>query len=223
ETGISIDSLPSEGIGLKVEITNITEEIPLPPGINAVGISMDTYISYKPDEWIIMMNSTEDPSLSGYILDPSSITIHNYVYYFQAMPLFIPKGLDFNQIATWINTNITDIEFIYENITVTGLSNGFRVQILGEFLEWALSALIAAPFPIDNLNDLTITIEWNNNGVFSDASVVYSESELVSLELTSAETANGEVPGYNILIFLGISSVAIIGIIYIIRRKKGII
>jgi len=215
-TAIHIGSLLAGG--MKVSIKNFTEEVPyMWDEPRYVGVFAEIKVSYVPDVWIMVEDGLSYPSFM--IVNPADINETSYFYLF-SMPLFLPLGLDFGQIASWITSNITGLEPIYNNVTITGLSNGFRATVLGSFLEWALANLFGAPFPITNLDDVVAEVKWNSKGVLSSVSLKYGGLTLVTAKL---HTKADEIPGYFLPVFLVVSAIAIIGTISIIRMKKQII
>jgi hypothetical protein len=206
------------GVGIKADITNITEEIQLMPDVKGVAVFSNLSIATEPNVWIEVMNSSYPMT---YILDPTNISDSNYFYHLMAggPPLFTAKGLDYNQIANWMSANITGQAPFYDNITITGLSNGFQVSILGDFLKWSINQSGVPTEFLPDLDDIVCTARWNENGVFSYASVEYAGLALITIQLI----AEGEIPGFIISVTLGISSVALIGIIYVIRKRKRIV
>jgi len=214
-TAIHIGSLLAGG--MKASITNFTDEMEIYPGISGVGVFAEMNISYVPDVWVPMI---DDSYPAFMIVDPTDMNETNY-FMMISNPLFLPLGINFGQMASWITSNITGLEPIYNNVTITGLSNGFRATVLGSFLEWALANLFGAPFPVTNLDDVVVEVTWNSNGVLSSASLKYGGLTLVTAELLGAGA--DEIPGYLLPVFLGVGAIAIIGTISIIRRKKRII
>jgi len=211
---------------MKANIKNFTDEMEYYPGIDGVGVFAELNVSYQPDVWVMLADGISYPTFM--IQDPTGINESNY-YYLAQMPLFLPLGLNFGQIASWINSDITGLEPIYNNVTVTGLSNGLRATVLGSFLEWLL-VFSGAPFSIPTLSNVVVEVTWNEKGVFSSASLAYGGLTLVTSELLEEEEEEipetpepSEIPGYKIPIILGISSVALIAIIYHLKRKNNII
>lgn len=215
-TGLKIGSLLAGG--MKMSIKNFTEEMepyyPWEP--RYVGVFTELNVSYVPDVWVMVDDGISYPSLM--IVNPTGINNSNYHYILGGgMPVILPIGLNYGQLASWITTNITGLEPIYNNVTITGLSNGFRATVLGSFLEWALVDS-GAPFSVPSLDDVVVEVTWNANGVLDSASLKYGGLTLVTAELLG-EGAD-EIPGYLLPVFLGVGAIAIIGTISIIRRKK---
>ncbi len=180
-----------------------------------VGVFAEIQVSYVPDVWEMVPDGLLYPSFR--IVNIADINATSYTYLMN-MPLFIPLGVNFGQLVTWITTDITGLEPIYNNVTITALSNGLRATVLGSFLEWALANMFGAPFPVTDIDDVTVEVKWNSKGVLSSASLAYGGLTLVTAELLG--DGADEIPGYILPVFLGVGAIAIIGTISIIRRKK---
>lgn len=216
ETGLPLGSLLAGE--MKVNIINMTPEIPLLTGLGVM-LYAELSVSNLPGVWDVLLDAST-PMLS--IQNPVGIDSTNYLNILGGgFGLFIPKGLNFNQIATWMTSNLTGFDPIYNNVTVSALANGFQATILGAFLDWSLN-MSGAPITIPSLSDIVVTANWNSNGVFSNATLKYGGVTFVSVELLTEELA-GEIPGFIIPIFLGVGAIAIVGTISIIKRKKRII
>ena len=211
-TGLQLGSLLAGG--MKVNIKNFSDEVYWPGNPRYVEVFAEINVSYQPDVWEMIVDGSY-PSFM--IINPADINETSYFYLAQ-MPLFLPLGLNFGQIASWIMSNITGLPPLYNNITVTGLSDGLRATVLGSFLEW-LAVYSGVPFPIIGLSNVVVEVNWNSKGVLSSASLAYGGLTLVSAELLGGAD---EIPGYLLPVFLGVGAIAIIGTISIIRRKKRI-
>jgi len=215
-TGFGLDEF--FGVAIKALITNVTDELPLLPGVNGVGVFGELSVALAPNNWTVM-NDPLDPI--AVILDPTNINSTNFMYYIGmgGYPLFLPKGFPFTSVAPWMNAAFAGMPPVYSNITFSGLTDGFEITILGDFLEWTINAS-GAPFPIPSLGNFIATAQWNENGVLKYASIEYASLVLAEFTLAPFE---GEIPGYIIPVSLGVGTIAVVSIIYIIRKKKRII
>ncbi|MFX1419325.1 MAG: hypothetical protein ACFE9N_10435 [Promethearchaeota archaeon] len=205
------------GGSMKMNIVNMTPEMPMYPGINGVALYIDGFMSIEPGVWMPMMTS-EYPSM--YIMDPTNINSTNFMYIFGfGMPIIVPKGLPWTNIATWMNALLAMSPPVYNNITFAGISDGLEITVLGEFMEFAIN-MSGVPLPlIPTIPDALCTARWNTNGVF-----VYGDLSMGGLTLATAVLSpEGEIPGFFIPITVGISAIAAVGIIILIRKKKKII
>jgi hypothetical protein len=212
------------GVGLKVDVTNMTEEMPTwgsgpTPG---VGLYVNMSVAYDPNDWILMMNQSWPEFPQFWIFDPAYMTQQSWHYYLGYGYIFHPKGLNYNQMATWMALNFTSMPpFGSPNMTVTGLGDGIRFTFLGSFLEDMANELSNGTFPITGLSDIVAEAKWNSNGVFSYASVAYGGLTLATIQLVAGGTE--EIPGFVIPLVLGTMATAMICTIYIIKKKKRIL
>ena len=72
-----------------------------------------------------------------------------------------------------------------------------------------------------NPDAIVMSADWNSKGVLQRAD--FKTDGLVVAALTLIEAESGEIPGFEITIILGISSVALIAIIYHLKRKNNLI
>jgi hypothetical protein len=218
ETGMEIPMIL--GAALRVEIINVTDEVSLSlppphPAFPASGIMYNLSTALEPNVW------SPPLPMVNIILDPVNMNNSNFMYFLFSggPPLFIPKGVNYNQVATWANTALAGYPPIYNNITFSGLPDGFQITILAEYLEWGINQSLngsSLPFPMPAFSNVICTVRWNANGVLSLASASYMGLTLVSFVLID----EGEIPGFAIPVFLGVSATTIIGIIYTIKRKR---
>ncbi|MHA1986577.1 MAG: hypothetical protein ACW98D_08065 [Promethearchaeota archaeon] len=218
ETGLNIGSLLAGGI--KASIKNVSDEISMPP-LSGAWVFAELSVSFQPGIWETLTDGST-PTLV--IVNPTGVDITNYHYALMgggAPPLFLPTGLDFNQLATWISSNISSLDPsmipIYNNVTVTALSDGLKATVLGLIMSLNGST---PPFPIPTFNNIDVEVRWNANGVFSSAKLDYGGLTLVSAELVPD---GAEIPGFILPIFLGAGAVGLVGAIILVKRKKGII
>ncbi len=206
------------GAGIKADISVITPETPLWPGATGVGVFTNISVAYEIDNWVLVANDS-DPTFM--IADPAGLNETTFMYYLFPMgpPLFLAKGINFNQVATWIGAGLTGVPPIYNNITVTGVGNGFTFTILGAFLE-DMAAGSGAPFPIPTLGNIVVTVRWNPNGILNLATFAYDGLTIATLQLIGNLE---EIPGFIIPIFLGAGMIGLIGTISVVRRKKRVL
>ncbi|MFX1480093.1 MAG: hypothetical protein ACFFCI_18390 [Promethearchaeota archaeon] len=217
-TGQSIGTFA--GVGLKIDVTNMTEEMPFTiypfSQIPGVGLYTNMSVAYEPNNWTLLMSGP-----SFVILDPTYIAQDNWHWYLSSY-FFHPKGLNYNQMATWMALNFTNMPpFGAPNMTVTGIGDGIRFTFLGSFLEDMANELSNGSFPITGLSDIVAEAKWNSNGVFSYASVAYGGLTLATIQLVAG--GGNEVPGFVIPLVLGTTVAAMICTIYIIKKKKRIL
>ena len=203
------------GAGFRLKVLNVSDEMmfaPIAPGAYIIG---EMYGSYEPGVWT---NLTYGPSMIAALLDPTYVNNTNFMYFLGmgGPPLVMSKGFPYLTVTPWLSAAMAGMPPIYGNITFTGLSNGFEITVLAEFLEWGFNQS-GAPFPLPTFSDVEITVTWNENGILDLATVSYMDLTLVSFKLIPGEE---EIPGFVIPVFLGVSAATIIGLISIIKKKK---
>jgi hypothetical protein len=209
------------GIGLKLDVTNMTEEQPTwgSPGTPGVGLYLNISVAYEPNNWTVMMSQTWPEFPMYWLFDPSPISMQNWHYYLSYGYFFHPKGLNYNQLATWMALNFTSMPpFGPPNMTISSLGDGLRFTFLGTFLEY----MIRPPFPIaGGISNVVIDVKWNTNGVFYYASLAYGGLTLATIQLIAGGV--DEIPGFVIPIVLGTAATAMICAIYLVKKKKRIL
>ncbi len=58
---------------------------------------------------------------------------------------------------------------------------------------------------------------WNSSGVFDYGSITYGGLSITTAQIVPADDA---IPGFEIVTIIGVSSVSIIALIYIQKKKK---
>jgi hypothetical protein len=72
----------------------------------------------------------------------------------------------------------------------------------------------------DPLPDVKLDIKWDDKGVLDHASMNYGTDTVISIQ--SSGDAGGEIPGYELILLIGISLSSILGLIYVLRKNKVI-
>ncbi|MBD3216259.1 MAG: hypothetical protein GF311_26835 [Candidatus Lokiarchaeota archaeon] len=72
----------------------------------------------------------------------------------------------------------------------------------------------------DPLPDVKLDIEWDENGVLDHASMNYGTDTVISIQ--SSGGGGGGIPGYELILLIGISLSSILGLIYVLRKNKVI-
>ncbi|MFX0174869.1 MAG: hypothetical protein ACFE85_01410 [Candidatus Hodarchaeota archaeon] len=220
ETGESFSSLA--GAALKVKFTNVSDEIDLgypTPGTKASGIYYDMFVRYNASGSFEMVTNSsynlENNLPMGYLLDPSIINSSLWTFFFN-YPFVTSKGLDYGNIATWWQAMITADPMLNTNMTVAEDGKGFKLTAKGEFLEYLLIMIMGPPpFPLGTLEDMEATVHWNDKGVLNDGQLFYG-----GLEIASFQLGGGIIPGYELSIVIGITGASVIGLIYVMKKKK---
>ena len=104
ETGTDFTGLL--GAGVKVVVTNVTDEIPVESYLNATGLYFDIYTSGGNNNWTMQVNSTGMHSPMGYLVNPTMLNASTILYGILGteIPFFTPIGLNFTMLAQYIQT-----------------------------------------------------------------------------------------------------------------------
>lgn len=216
ETGLHLDDFL--GVAFRLKISNVTDEVPLSysiPGVVVFGqFSMDYGGTWVP------INNPVDPV--AIICDPSYINSTNFMYFLSegGPPLLLPKGFPYATVTPWLNAFFATFAPIYSNITFSGTTNGFDLTILDEFFEWGFNQS-GIPGETPTFSNVDVEATWNENGVLDFASLSYGGLTILTLTLMSEKAE--EIPGFLIPVFLGAGAVTILGVIFVIQKKKHII
>jgi hypothetical protein len=215
-TGMDFTGL--SGAGVKVVVTNVTDEIPVTPYLNAVGLSFDLYTSAANNNWTMQVNSTGMSSPMGYIVDPTMLNVSTITYGLLGadIPFFTPIGLNFTMLAQTIQTAIDSSNYTAGNFTAEAQGTGLKFTMLGTYLDYLVNSSGEVPFNITGLGDVVATVKWNSNGVFERGTVAYNGLTLVTAYLEAGTTS---IPGYELPILAVAGGSAIIAIIYIHKKK----
>lgn len=215
ETHLHLDDFL--GAAVRLKISNVTDEVPLSGSIPGVGVFGQFSMKYG-GIWVDM-NDPADPI--DIICDPSYINSTNFMYYLGegGPPLLLPKGFPYATVTPWMNAFFATFDPIYNNITFSGITNGFNATILSEFFEWGFTQS-GIPGETPTFSNVNLKATWNKNGVLDLVALSYGDLTIATLKLTSEEE---EIPGFVITVFLGVGAATILGIIFVIQRKKHII
>lgn len=210
-----------QGVGMKLVLTNVSDEITLPyystiPVGSAV--YFDEYVSYCNNNYTLVYNSSGSTYPMMYIYDPTYLNSTNWMYYIAGgTPVFTSVGLNWALVAASWQTYTLTSPYTSGNVTITPLSNGLKINLKAVYLEWLFNMMSGGVFTIGSLSDADITLTWNAKGVFSKGIVEYGGIELVNAYLVGEEPG---IPGYELPLLIGTSAFTTIGLIYTIMRKK---
>jgi hypothetical protein len=215
-TGMNFTGL--SGAGLKVVVTNVTDEMPGPPNINVVGLYFDLYTSAANNNWTLQANSSTASAPMGYLVDPTMLNASTILYGLigTEIPFFTPIGLNFTMLAQTIQTAINSSLSTKGNFTAEVQGTGLKFTMFGSYLDYLVNSSGEVPFNITGLGDVVATVKWNSNGVFERGTIAYNGLTLVTAYL---ETGTTSIPGYELPILAVAGGSAIIAIIYIHKKK----
>ena len=235
-TGMEFDFLT--GAGMKAVIQNVTDEIPHPymTGLVGSGLYFDFYIAYAANNWTLVYNSSMSSYPMVFLIDPSILNESTIMYSMSGMPLFMPIGYNYSMFVDFYTTMIESSPYTNGNMTIQVHGNGFKYVIKANYLEYMFNQT-GAPFDIGTLSDAVLTFRWNNIGVFDYASLVYGGLTLATAQLETTDDDDDDddddvddddnidsdvlIPGYELVIILGVSITTILAIVYT-KRKKNI-
>ena len=202
---IQASGMLSYEIGIKMTIDNIgIIESVFPGGPEGVNLDVTLYYSLDFENWV-------DLSLLLAGLDTTFMTMpFGFMAAVTLIDFFSGKTMIFDP-SSYSNVNIALMDQLM-------YSGGL---IVANNYNWAS---IQTEITIDTINDpncIAASIAWNGNGILTSATIKASGAAVASITLLGEETTP-EIPGYEIPIILGISSVALIAIIYHLKRKNRI-
>jgi hypothetical protein len=206
------------GAGIKVEVTNVTDEVAVTPYLNASALSFDLYTSGGNNNWTLQLNSSAISGPMGYLVDPSMLNESTILYGLigTEIPVFTPIGLNFTMLAQTIQTEIDSSPSTAGNVTAEAQGTGLKFTILGTYLDDLANSTGEIPFNITGFGDIVATVKWNSNGVLERGTVAYGGLTLITIYL---ETGSASIPGYEFIILAVASGSAVIAIIYIHKKK----
>ncbi|MFX1599288.1 MAG: hypothetical protein ACFFB6_01675 [Promethearchaeota archaeon] len=182
-------------VGLKVLINSIGTEVEAyPGGPVGVPIDMDVFISVDGETW---MNVSALFDMGGLILMP---------YAFIPLigsPLITPFIVDPSSY-TMVDTALID-QFMFTGTLI--VANNYDWNTIQTEMTIATTG---------NPDSIEMSVNWNANGLLQSAAVHADGIVVASLTLESA----GIIPGYEIPLILGITSLTIIAII-LYKKKKN--
>jgi len=205
--------------GLRVIINSLGTEIEsFPGGPKGVPISMDYLVSYGSEEWLNvseLLGSTGDFSLIG---------LYFNFYMFGFTTIEPPPPEPPPPMGPVITITPLIVDPTTYSIVQTALSDQFSFTgtlIVANNYDWGSVQTELTMATSGNPDAIEMSAVWNSKGVLQRAAV--EADGLVVVALTLVEADSGEIPGFEITIILGISSVALIAIIYHLKRKNKII
>jgi len=199
--------MSSYEIGIKMTIDNIgIIESVFPGGPEGVNLDVTLYYSFDMGNWT---------NLSLLMTDLDT-TYMDLVF---AIIATVPS-LDFVSGKTMIfdpsTYSNTDIALMDQLIYTGGL-------IVANNYNWATIQTAITIKTINDPNCVAASISWNGNGILTSATITASGVSVASITLLGQEDTSPEIPGYEIPIILSISSIALVAIIYRLKRKNRII
>lgn len=193
--------LLSYEVGLRVIINSIGTEIEsYPGGPRGVPIDMNVSVSLDFENWM-------DLSMYG-ISSLNPLIIFSLLVYF-GMPLTLPPLIVNPSTYSIVETALMDQFMLTSTLIV---ANNY---------DWTSIPTDLTIPTTGNPDSIEMSATWNNKGVLQKAEVKADGTVVASISLIGA--AEEPIPGYEILIILGFTSIALIAIIFHLKRKNNII
>lgn len=207
--------------GLRVIINSLGTEVEsFPGGPKGVPINMDYLVSYGSEEWLNvseMLGLTGDFSLIG-------LFFNSFMFGMSGLSMSVPPPEPPPPIGPSMNITPLIVDPTTYSIVQTALSDQFSFTgtlIVANNYNWGSIQTEMIMVTSGNPDAIVMSAVWNSKGVLQQADV--KADGLVVAALTLVATDSGEIPGFEITIILGISSVAFVAIIYHLKRKNKII
>jgi len=207
--------------GLRVIINSLGTEVEsFPGGPKGVPINMDYLVSYGSEEWLNvseMLGLTGDFSLIG-------LFFNSFIFGMTGLMMAMPPPEPPPPIGLSMTITPLIVDPTTYSIVQTALSDQFLFTgtlIVANNYNWGSIQTELIMVTSGNPDAIVMSAVWNSNGVLQRADV--KTDGLVVAALTLVGEESGEIPGFEIPIILGISSVALIAIISHLKRKNKII
>ncbi len=121
-----------------------------------------------------------------------------------ALPfIIVPVNLDWEDAVQGLNETMMGFSGGMAGITIEVEGNGFRITIPEQMVNGSL------------VQEMNYVAQWNSKGVFSLGQVLYGGATLMSVNVPE-----GEIPGYELPIILGVLGVTTIGLVYYKKKKR---
>ncbi|MFW9874140.1 MAG: hypothetical protein ACFFG0_13625 [Candidatus Thorarchaeota archaeon] len=188
-------------IGLKVVIDQIYPEMEAySGGPRATPIDMTTFISLDMKTWMTLQEYIEflNSTLNMAQDTPFLISPDVFLGLTQTSHIIDPSSYSDPNIALLDQAILTQCLIVATNYDWTTVTTNATIPTAG------------------NPDAFEVLTEWNFNGVLETASLKSDGLTVVSINL---HKVTEEIPGYEIMTFITVTSIAIIGIIYYMRRK----
>lgn len=121
-----------------------------------------------------------------------------------ALPfIIVPHNLDWTDAVQGLNDIIQEFTGGVTGMTLEEFGNGFKItipaQIIGSYA----------------MQQMDFTAQWNDKGVFGQGQILYGGATMLSINVPESE-----IPGYEIIILLGVLGVSTLGLIYYMKKRK---
>lgn len=199
---IQASGMASFEAGLRVEINGIgtTETESYPGGPKGVPINMDYLVSMDFENW----TNIEDVLYLPFSFSPMMVL-------FGASLLYL--GIPATPLIVDPDTYILAQTALADQAAFTG------TLIVANNYDWESIQTEITMVATGHPNAIEMSVVWNRKGVLQTAEVKADNHIVVAIRLIGAK---GEIPGYEISIILGFTTIALIAIILALKRKNYI-
>ncbi len=198
---LQASGMTSFEVGLRVEINYLGSEIDMyDGGPKGVPIDMDYLVSLDFENW----TNIEDAMYLPFSFSPIMLLFSSFFYYgtLSVTPLIVdPSTYILAQTALADQAAFTGALIVANNYDWTSVQTELTMVTSG------------------NLDAIEMSADWNSKGVLQNAYVKTDGLVVVSISLIGA---GGEIPGYELPIILGFTTIALIAIIFTLKRKNNI-
>ncbi|MFX0027876.1 MAG: hypothetical protein ACFE8B_01585 [Candidatus Hermodarchaeota archaeon] len=118
--------------------------------------------------------------------------------------MIVPHNLNWTEAANGLNDLVDMLTGGSTGETIEQNGNGFKVTIPSQMINGSL------------MQEMEVTAQWNSKGVFGQGAMKYGGTNVITINAPSSE----EIPGFDVLILIGIVGLSTAGIIYYVKRKK---
>lgn len=122
-----------------------------------------------------------------------------------AMPfIIIPHNLNWTEQAAGLGSIIDFFSGGATGETIEALEDGFKITIPSQMINGSL------------MQEMQFTAQWNSEGVFGQGAMKYGGTNVITINAPSSE----EIPGFDVVILIGVVGLSTAGVIFYIKRKK---
>ncbi|MFX1277109.1 MAG: hypothetical protein ACFFBP_12685 [Promethearchaeota archaeon] len=118
--------------------------------------------------------------------------------------LIVSKSIDWTTLVAEFNQARDALIGSSTDITVSALTSGFQINIVEGFFN-------------ESSKEISISMEYDENGILTKGEVKYDDK--TAILMTQGESS---IPGFEIPLIISVSAITVVGLIYVIKKKKGL-
>ncbi|MFX0082825.1 MAG: hypothetical protein ACFE94_13830 [Candidatus Hodarchaeota archaeon] len=192
-----IEYISDEYIGVMYDYVIINMSIYM----NVPGYGWQPYPAPGEHLHVFVLNN-ETSNYFNNTMDAMSIETPPYGF---AIPfIIVPHNLNWTEAVNGLNTIVDEFTGGATGETIEEYGNGFKITIPSQMINGSL------------MQEMQFTAQWNSKGVFGQGEMKYGGSRVMSVNLPSDE----EIPGFDVLILIGVAGLSTLGVIYYVKKKK---